>query len=155
MDSQSLTKELEERLGPDLAFLAPALGHVLQVGIRAGLAPYEQRAQHQERERYQGKIETLKAKMDKEHPGWEQHDEDMLSAYKFLGSSDLEHPKFGDKYSILYQLVKSRLAPEQPQRTASPTLEKQVALAKTNDDAFHLAVEAALQELGDMVDNEQ
>ncbi len=150
-----LLEHLEHHLGPDLAFLAPrlapALERAIQVGVRAGLQPYEESAQQQRREAYQGKLDAARAKMDKKYPGWEQHDQTMLNAYKWLISGELEHPEFGDKHELLYQLVKSKLAPEQPSRPAN--IEKQVASAQTNDAAFEIAVEAAMRELG-MADSE-
>jgi hypothetical protein len=108
--STGLAELLTEKLGPDLAFLAPALApaieHVVEQRTRAAVAPLEQRAVAQTQAQRQAEEDALMAALDTEHPGWEeQYGADMQALDAFLASNALTHPKFGNKYQLYLSLL--------------------------------------------------
>jgi hypothetical protein len=161
---------LEQSLGEDLAFLAPRLGPVLeqviQAGIKAGLAPIEQQTQQQQAAARKSTEDALLAEMDSAHPGWEaRYGKDMQELDAFLNSDALSHPKFGNKYQLLLKLVnpdltrvdavrslgnaaRSRLTTGRTGRQSQPDPTESILKARTNSDAFRLAAEAAMREMG-------
>ena len=168
--SSPLVQALEQRLGKDLAFLAPSLGPVLEEAIAAAtqqaVAPLHQQTQQQQEAVRKQAEDVLLADMDSKYPGWEpRYGTDMQALDTFLGSDQLTHPKFGNKYELLLKLVnpdlaridatramnqagKSRLTTGRSGRASQPNIEAQILGAKTNADAFTLAAQAAMRELG-------
>jgi hypothetical protein len=89
----------------------------------------------------------------------------MKALDAFLASDDINHPKFGNRYELLYKLAnpdvarvgairemnkagQSRLTTGRSGRQCQPNIEQQILSAKTNADAFELAAKAAMQSLG-------
>jgi len=108
--STGLADLLTEKLGPDLAFLAPALApaieHVVEQRTRAAVAPLEQRAVAQTQAQRQAEEDAIMASLDTEHPGWEeQYGADMQALDAFLASPNLTHPRFGNKYQLYLALL--------------------------------------------------
>jgi hypothetical protein len=168
--SSPVVQLLEQSLGEDLAFLAPRLGPVLeqviQHGIRSGLAPIEQQTQQQRATERKRQEDALLSSMDSDYPGWEgRYGNDMKELDAFLASDELTHPKWGNKYQLLYRLANSdharvdavrsigeaarnRQTTGRPGRQSQPDPTQDILKAKTNSDAFRLAAEAAMRELG-------
>ena len=166
----AMVQALEQRLGKDLAFLAPTLGPVLEDAIQAAtrqaVAPiHQQTQQHQEAVRKRQE-ETLLAEMDSSYPGWEsRYGSAMQELDAFFGSDELSHPKYGNKYELMLKILnpdmarieatremnkagKARLTTSRTGRQSTSNIESQVLGAKNNADAFQLAAQAALRELG-------
>lgn len=166
----SLQAELEQNLGPDLAFLAPklaaALDKVLGSRIDAAVTPLKQETQTREAAARKTQEDTILAEMDTQFPGWEaRYGKDMEALDAFLASDALTHPKFGKRHELLYRLVNpdvSRIDATKRMQTAArgrlttgragppsqPTIEDDVLKAPTNQDAFMLAAQAAVRALG-------
>lgn len=168
--SSPVVQMLEQNLGDDLAFLAPRLGpvieQVIQASLQAGLAPIEQRTrQQQEDARKQAEAEVM-GQMDSQYPGWEaRYSQDMQDLDAFLASGSLKHPRWGSKKELLYKLAnpdharvdavrsigqaaRSRVGTGRTAPQTQPDPTKDILAAKTNSDAFRLAAEAAMRELG-------
>jgi hypothetical protein len=161
---------LESKLGSDLAFLAPRLGPVLEEVIRASLteAITPLHRQTEERAALDRKREEdrLLTEMDSQYPGWEpRYGSKMQDLDAFLGSDQLTHPVYGNRYQLLYKLLNgdqaridatramnhaahSRLTTGRAGRESQPNIDEQVLKAKSNTEAFMLAAEAAARELG-------
>jgi hypothetical protein len=108
--TEGITDLLTQKLGPDLAFLAPALAPAIadavQQSTRAAVAPLEHRAVAQTQAQRQADEDRLMAELDTEFPGWEeQYGADMQELDRFLASEALTHPKFGSKYSVYLKLL--------------------------------------------------
>jgi hypothetical protein len=108
--TDGITALLTAKLGPDLAFLAPALApaieHVVAQQTRAAVQPLEQRAAAQTQAQRQTQEDALLAELDTEHPGWEeQYGAQMKELDAFLASDRLTHPTFGSKYQVYLKLL--------------------------------------------------
>ena len=166
----AVTQLLQDSLGEDLAFLAPRLGpvieQVVQTMVQTNLAPLEQRSQQQQALARKAAEDKVMAELDGQHPGWEaRHGKDMRELDAFLGGDQLEHPRFGNRYQLLHKLVnpdinrvdavrsmqnagRNRLSTGRSGRQSAPDPTEAILKARTNSDAFRLAAEAAMRELG-------
>jgi hypothetical protein len=164
------TQLLQDSLGEDLTFLAPRLGppieRVVQAMVKAHLAPFEQQTQHREEQARKATTDKLMAQLDGQHPGWEaRHGKEMRELDAFLGSDQVEHPRFGNRYEILHRVVnpditrvdavrsmqnagRNRLSTGRSGKQSAPDPTESILKARTNSDAFRLAAEAAMRELG-------
>lgn len=167
--SSGLTQALEQHLGPDLAFLAPRLGPVLEQVLSSyvgqAIRPLQQQSEQQQAAARRSKEDELLSVLDAQHPGWEdRYGGQMRALDDFLNSDALTHPQFGDKYSLYLRLLNPDMARVDAARslseagrgrvitgragpTSRPTIAQQVSNAKTNADAFRLAAQAAIAEL--------
>jgi hypothetical protein len=162
------TQRLQERMGSDLGVLAPQIGpaidEAIEAAIQARLAPLEQRTQQQQAQSRKAVTERLMAELDAQHPGWEaRYGKDMQEIDAFLGGDELEHPRHGNRYQLLFKLAnpdqarvaavrsmqtsgRNRLSTGRTNRQAPPDSSEAIVAASKND-AFWLAAEAARQEL--------
>lgn len=94
-------------------------------------------------------------------PGWEEHEPEMSELYDFIKSGQMRHQKFGSMHKLLYDLVTSNAAstaqvarrftaaaknrPSTGMTTGRTTsnLSDRIRQAKTSQDAFRLAAQAA------------
>jgi hypothetical protein len=164
------TQLLQDSLGEDLTFLAPRLGppieRVVDAMVQARLAPFQQQIQQREEQARKSTTDKLMAQLDGQHPGWEaRHGKDMRELDAFLGSDQVEHPRFGNRYEILHRVVnpdinrvdavrsmqnagRNRLSTGRSGRQSTPDPTEAIVKARTNSEAFRLAAEAAMRDLG-------
>lgn len=171
-----LVSMLQQHLGEDLAFLAPrlapALEGVIAQAVRGAMQPIEARSKEQEEAVRQREAQSrreqedaLLSQMDTEHPGWEQRfGSDMQDLDNFLNSEALTHPRWGNKYQLLLQLVnpdlpridatrrmadagRSRLTTGRSGRPSQSNTQELIMKARNNSEAFRIAAEQAAQEL--------
>lgn len=114
-----ITQLLTSKLGPDLAFLAPALAPAIletsQAMTRAAIAPLEQRVVGQSEASRRAEEDRLMGELDASMPGWEeQYGDQMRELDAYLASDALTHPTFGNKYELYLRL----LNPSIPRREA-------------------------------------
>lgn len=157
---------LQQKLGPDLAFLAPALADAMQAAVGAALQPLEQRTQAEQAQARRQQEDAIMADLDGKYPGWEErYGADMQALHDFLGSDQLTHPKFGNRYELLFRVLnkdtgrieaarameqagRRRLSAGRTGRSGTPNITDQVTKAARSSEAFRLAAQAALEELG-------
>lgn len=159
-----IEQALSTSLGEDLAFLAPRIAPALEAAIRQAVEPLSKQTEAQQRATRQAEEQKLMQEMDAANPGWEAHVSEMEAMQQFLSSGALHHPKFGNRLALLYRLTnpdvarveaarsmttasRSRLSTGRPGRPAQPNIEEMVRGAKSSNDAFRLAAEAALREV--------
>lgn len=160
---------LEQRLGDNLAFLAPSLGPVIEEVVRAltqeAVTPLKRQSEAQAAQQRKREEDRLMGEIDQEFPGWEaRYAGDMKALDAFLASDELSHPKFGSRYKLLMQALnpdlaridaaremerasRGRVTTGRTGRPAQPTIAQDITKAKTNADAFALAAQAAMREL--------
>lgn len=117
LTEDALTKLLQDKLGPDVAFLAPALApallNVVKDVSQAAMAPLQQQLEGQTRQQQLAAIQAREAEenalmqaLDARMPGWEEeYGEQMQALDAFLGSDQLTHPQFGNKYELYLRLL--------------------------------------------------
>ena len=160
---------LEQRLGDNLAFLAPSLGPVIEEVVRAltqeAVTPLKRQSDAQAAQQRKREEDRLMGEIDAEFPGWEgRYGTDMKALEAFLASEELSHPKFGSRYKLLMQALnpdlaridaaremdrasRGRVTTGRTGRPAQPSIAQDITKAKTNADAFALAAQAAMREL--------
>ena len=116
---------LEQKLGPDLKFLAPALAQgvldSIQESTRAAIAPLEQQLQSQqagEMQRQQTarapREAAIREDLDSRLPGWEDtYGQQLKHLESFLRSDALEHPDFGTRQEVYLRLLNPGMAARQ------------------------------------------
>lgn len=160
-----LVSLLQGKLGSDLGFLAPALADAMQAAVGDAMAPLHQQTRTQQEQSRRREEESLMAEMDSAFPGWEdQHGQDMQELNRFLTSNELTHPKYGNRYSLLYKMTnkdqaridavqgmqkaqQSRVGTGRTGRVSPANTIEQIQKATTKSDAFRLAAEAAIAEM--------
>jgi hypothetical protein len=161
-----LEASIQQDLGSELSFLAPALAKALQTAVRQAVAPFEQQTRAQQEAAKRQQQAALQAEMDQKYPGWDdRYGGEMQTLAEFLSSQELAHPKHGSKLELLYKLLNTDQAPidatrrqqqaarsrQSVSRTGSTpqvNLRERIAKAPSDHDAFMLAARAAAEELG-------
>ncbi len=134
--TEGLTALLTEKLGPDLAFLAPALAPAVLQTVQATVAPLEQRAVAQTQAQRQAQETALMAELDTEHPGWEEtYGAQMQELDRFLASDSLSHPTFGSKYQVLLRLLNPAAATRDAVRNLQQAPKNRVGTGRTGRPA--------------------
>ncbi len=104
---------LTDRLGPELAFLAPALAEAVQQATKAAVSPLERQAAEQvhltraqQEAARKAEEDRLMAELDAQYPAWEaEYGTKMEALDAFLASDQLTHPEFGNKYQLYLRLL--------------------------------------------------
>lgn len=160
-----LVDVVKQNLPEELQWMAESQAPAIQQAVAKMLAPVVQALQqtHQstaekfasdEWDRYAEELSNVA-------PGWEEHENEMMELYDFLESSRMNHPKFGSKHQILYDLVtknaastaqvakrftaaaKNRPATGNGTGRTTSNIQDRIRNAKSNQDAFRLAAQAA------------
>lgn len=116
--ADTVSQALADKLGPELAFLAPALAEAVQEATRAAVSPFEKRQVEQEsmtraqqQAARQAEEDRLMAELDAKLPNWEEeYGKKMEALDAFLASDTLVHPEFGSKYDLYLRLLNPDMA---------------------------------------------
>ena len=160
-----LVETLKANLPPELQWMAESQAPAIQHAVQAMLAPLAQQLvqtqQTTQKQVAEREWDTLAEELSGVAPGWEEHETEMTELFDFLQSPSMKHPKFGSKHQILYDLVTKNAAStaqvakrfnaaakNRPGSSVStgrtvPNIQEQIRKAKTNQDAFKLAAQAA------------
>lgn len=156
-----LVEQVKASLPPELQWMAESQAKAQWAAAQMLLKPLVQQTQQQQRQAVEQEWDKLAEELTQQAPGWEEHEGEMTELYDFLQSQKLSHPKFGSKHQLLYNLVTSnaaataqvakrmtQAAKNRPSsgittgKTASNLMDR-VRQAKTSQDAFRLAAQAA------------
>ena len=161
---------------PELEWMAPSLAPAVWTAIQQAVGPvvHYQQAQTQQWKQEQQQYEVqqqaqayaqVSATLSEPHPGWEEHEKDMTDVLTFLTGPALQHPMYGSKLEILFNLVTGgaastrkavqRMQDATKRRASSSTggsatgtnVAERVLKADTRRGAFQIAGEAALRQL--------
>ena len=160
-----LVETIKANLPPELQWMAESQAPAIQQAVQAMIAPLveqiTQTAKSTQQQVAEREWDTLADELSNVAPGWEEHEGEMSELFDFLQSPQMKHPKFGSKHQILYDLVtknaastaqvakrftaaaKNRPASSVSTGRTVPNMAEQIRKAKTNQDAFRLAAQAA------------
>lgn len=98
---------------PDLQFLAPMVAKVAQAiaeeKAQEAVQPFRQQQEAQAQQHRRQEYQQAVGQLSEQVPGWEEHEDDMLSVWQFLqqaaqGGSML-HPRYGSVLGLLHRLA--------------------------------------------------
>jgi len=160
-----LVEALKANLPPELQWMAEAQAPAIQTAVQQLLAPLAQQLMQTQNTRQQEQAgqewDTLAEELSGIAPGWEEHEPEMVELYDFLTSPRMKDKKFGSKHQLLYNLVtgnaaataqvakrmnaaaKNRPSSGITTGRTSSNIQDRIRSAKTSQDAFKLAAQAA------------
>ena len=162
---REIIEAVKSRLSPELAWMAEPLANAQYAAVRAMMGPREQaeaQKSHAERETLYGDLSDA---LSEKAPGWEEHEDEMLELLNFIKSESMDHRKYGSKLELLYNIatgnahavreatkrmgeaVRSKVASGQTTRSSVPNFDEKIKGAKSNQDAWKIAQQAAEAEL--------
>ena len=139
--------KLAERLGPDLAWLAPKLAEGVLASIeettqqaiaplREQLAAQQAREQQVTQQAFEAEQARVMAALDAQMPGWEeQYGGQMRELDAFLNSNALTHPTFGSKHELYLKLLNPAAFRVQAVRDIGRAAANRVASGRTGSTA--------------------
>jgi len=155
-------------LPEELQAFAPSIAQSTQALIQQMLAPMQaaqkQRDDNQTQVSQEARTEevgTLMEGLDKDAPGWQEHEDEMMEMLDFFESSNLSHKRFGSKAKLLLNLVTgnaqatndaaermrsaARHKGVKPQASKGPnTIADRIAKAGSDDEVWDYAISDAL-----------
>lgn len=161
---------LSKNLPPEMQFMAGSLAPAVWTAIQESMKPFVER-QTQERARASTQErDAIVADMDTRYPQWRDHLPEMESLYDWIkgvaAGGSARHPKYGSLQETLFRLVtgdgqatataanRMRRSAQQgtslsdTSRESTPSVEALIGKAKTRDERFKIAFQAALRENG-------
>ena len=157
---------VKANLPPELQWMAEHQAKANWAAMQAILQPVIQQTKQSQTEYRQQQAgqeyDRIADEFSQTVPGWEEHEDQMSDLLEFLQGPQMRHPQYGTKHQLLYNLVTGNAAAtaqvvkrmngaakNRPStgmstgRTVS-NLADRVRQAKTGQDAFRLAAQAAL-----------
>lgn len=156
--------------------LAPAMWAAIQQAVAPLAQAQLQSQQGQEQARQQQMqahygqqlqaYQNVTNQLSESHPGWEEREDEMTEMLNFFTSPELHHPQYGSKVELLFNLVtggsaatqkavrrmndatRLRAGSGQVGRAAVANVSERVRNASSRSDAFRIAGEAAIAQLG-------
>lgn len=153
----------------DLGFLKPQFTVALSKALEGVVKPIEEMSAREKQNQRTAVIRAVESEMDKDFPGWRQHNEEMQELGNWLRAAlnggDVHHPKYGSLYKMAYNLVSGegrataaaakRLSNAGRNRTRTggtgttkPDIGKKIKETNNRNDQVGIALDAALAELG-------
>jgi hypothetical protein len=161
----SLVAAVRARLAPELQWMAESQAAAAWEAIRGFATPMLEREQQREVTTKTAEYEALAEQLGTQAPGWEQHEDDMMSLLDFLESGRMTDRRWGSKLALLYNAVTGNAAASQAAvtrmaeagrnrvstglsgRQVVPNTTERVLKARTNREAIQIAAEEAEKEL--------
>lgn len=160
-----LVEAIRANLPPELQWMAEAQAAAYWAANKLTLAPLMQRTQASDKAQREAQFDDLAEQLSAEMPGWEEHEDEISELLDFLQSDAMTHRTFGSKLKLLAQMVmgngaavseaarrmseagRNRTATGQPGRATTDNFTDRIRKAPTDQEAWKLAADAALQEL--------
>lgn len=162
-----LVQAVKERLAPELQWMADSIASAHWAANKMTLAPIVRRFEEDRKERVDKDYEELAEELSLKVPGWEDKEEEMDGMLAFLeNKSHFRHPTYGSKLELLYNLVTGNTRATQEAinrfshaarnrsgigsagRQSTPDISEKVVKAKTEQEAWDIAADAALKTVG-------
>jgi hypothetical protein len=162
---QELVAAVKAQLSPELQWMAPSLANTQWVTMQMQMAPLKKEREQEATARRNEEYKELAEELGEQAPGWEEHEDDMEELLTFLKSDSMKSRKFGSKLSLLHGIVtgnasavasavrrmgeasRNRTSTGQAGRSTAPNIDKRVREAKTDQDAWQIAAQAAVEDL--------
>lgn len=153
----------------DLGFLKPQFTVALSRALEGVVKPLEEMTAREKQAQRTALVQSVESEMDREFPGWRQHNDEMQELGNFLRAAlnggNFYHPKYGSLYKMAYRLVTGegratataakRLSGAGRNRTrtggtgaAKPDISKKIKDQTDRNSQVEIALDAALSELG-------
>jgi hypothetical protein len=160
-----LVEAVKARLNPELQWMAKSLADTQWVGMQMQMAPIQKEREQEKVTRRNAEFAELSEELGEQAPGWEEHKDDMEELLTFLKSDGMKHRKFGSKLSLLHGIVtgnasavasavrrmgeagRQRTGTGQISRSTATNIDKRVREAKTNQEAWDVAAQHAVEDL--------
>lgn len=160
-----LIEAIRANLPQELQWMAEAQAAAFWAANKLTLAPLMQRTQASEKVQRETQFDDLAEQLSTEMPGWEEHEDEIDELLTFLQSDAITHRTFGSKLKLLAQMVmgngaavseaarrmseagRNRTVTGQPGRSITDNFTDRIRKAPTDQEAWKLAADAALQEL--------
>lgn len=160
----ALIEAFKQNLSPELQWMAESQANAYWSAQQMMMAPLAKRQQESELASRNAEYDTLAEELTETAPEWEDKENEMTELVDFLTGPSMRHKKFGNKLSLLYNIVNGnsaavseatkRMVQGVKNRNANgnrtvtrsaPNLAERIKKASTND-AWELAKQAALGE---------
>ena len=160
-----LVEAVRARLNPELQWMAKSLADTQWVGMQMQMAPLKKEREQEQATRRNAEFAELSEELGEQAPGWEEHKDDMEELLTFLKSDNMKHRKFGSKLALLHGIVtgnasavasavrrmgeagRQRTGTGQVSRSTGTNIDKRVREAKTNQEAWDIAAQSAVEDL--------
>jgi len=161
----TLVEAVKSNLPQELQWMAEPLAAAQAQAMQQMLSPVLQQQTAQQQQARVAEWDRYADELRGVAPGWEEHEDVMSEIYDFFTGPQLHHPKYGSKLEMLYNLAtakaaaiktatdrvnaaaKNRASSGRTGVPKSPTLDNQVASARTSQDAWEIAKQHALKQL--------
>jgi len=162
---QELITAIEAELPAELRWMARPLAASTWKAQGQLTAPLIRESRQKEATQRSAEYEDLAAELTETAPGWEEHEDDMSEMLSFLQGPALRSRRWGSKLQLLHNLVtgnasatreavrrmgdaaRNRTTTGQPGRSTTTNIADRVRGAKTDQDAWKIAAEHAVDEL--------
>lgn len=162
-----LVDAVKRNLSPELQWMAETIANAHWAAHQVTARPVEERRQNEQMAQRLDQYEEMAAALSEKAPGWEDHEDEMEELLNFLESDKMHHKRFGSKLDILYAIVtgnataiaeasrrmsgaaRSRTPASSggAGRTSGPNTEERIKKAKTPQEQWDIAGQAAIEEL--------
>jgi hypothetical protein len=159
-----LVEHVKSQLSPELQWMAESQANSIWAAQQMMLAPLQRQQQERQLEARNAEYDKYAEELSETAPEWEDKEEEMTDLLHFLNGSEMNHKKYGNKLSLLYNVVtgnaaaisqatKRMVAGVKNKNTngnrnttrTSPNLAERIKKAN-NRDAWDMAVQAALDQ---------
>ena len=159
-----LVGAIKERLAPELQWMADSIASAHWAANKMTLAPVLRRLEQDHQKGLDKEYEELGQELSLKALGWEDKEEEMDQMLAFLeDKNQLRHSTYGSKLELLYNLVtgntratqeainrfshaaRNRSGISSVGRQSAPDISEKIIKAKTDQEAWDLAVDAALK----------
>lgn len=162
-----LVEAVKHNLSPELAWMADTIANAHWAAHQVTTKPLEERRQKEQAATRLEEYEDLAVELSEKAPGWEDREDEMNDLLNFLQSDKMRHKKFGSKLDLLYNVVTGnasaiaeatkRMSGAARSRTlsssggagrsSSPNTKERIKKAKTPQEQWDIAGQAAIEEL--------
>jgi len=165
-----IVETLKQHLPPEMSWMAetlgPAFSQVLNQQLSQIVQPLTQLQQQRQFAEREGAYDKAAEELSNQIPHWQEHEDTMAEINAFLLSPDLVSPKYGSKLQLLYNAATANAAsmakatqrmtdaaknrtPQTRNGARRPEdVAQQIMKAKSSEDAFMMAANAARAKLG-------
>lgn len=159
-----LVRAMKERLAPELQWTAEANAEAFWAANKIMLAPILRRFEEDHKTRIDREYGELEEELSLKAPGWEEKEDEMDGMLAFLqNQNQLRHPTYGSKLELLYNLATGNTRATQEAinrmshaarnrsgigsvgRQPAPDISEKIIKAKSDQEAWDLAADAALK----------
>ena len=163
----ALLEAVKAQLAPELQWMAPQLAASQWAAQQMLMQPLVQQSQQQQYQARSDEFDRYANELSESAPGWEEHEGRMDELLAYLQSPQMNHKEFGPKIKLLYNLVtgnasaiaeatnrmtkavKNRTSSGVPSNKVTSNLEQRIRQSTSNNAAWELAKQAALNQHGD------